>query len=77
MNHAWRCPGGPDGYGAYRTIIPQLRDSLTADGVAVLELGAGQANIVSAAARQSGFGVSLRLDLAGIPRAISLSASPE
>ena len=67
---------GVDGGDAYRTIIPRLRESLTANGVAVLELGAGQDDMVAAIARRSGFDVSLRLDLAGIPRAISLSAAP-
>lgn len=66
---------GRDGGDAYRAIIPRLRDSLLPDGVAVLELGAGQADMVSSIARQSGFGVSLRLDLAGIPRAIRLLAA--
>ncbi len=65
---------GADGGDAYRRIIPILRESMTARGVAVLELGHGQANLVERIARQSGFAVSLRLDLAGIPRSIRLSA---
>ena len=64
---------GADGGDAYRSIIPTLRESLAPGGVAILELGAGQANLVSAIARRSGFDVSLRLDLAGIARAIRLS----
>jgi release factor glutamine methyltransferase len=67
---------GADGLDAYRAIIPQLRESLTDGGVAVLELGAGQAKLVSEIAARSGLDASLRLDLAGIPRAISLLAPP-
>lgn len=66
---------GADGGDAYRTIIPRLHDSLTPAGLAILELGAGQAEMVSAIARQSGFSASLRPDLAGIPRAVRLSAT--
>jgi release factor glutamine methyltransferase len=67
---------GADGLDAYRVIIPQLRESLTDGGVAVLELGAGHAKLVSEIAAGSGLDASLRHDLAGIPRAISLLASP-
>ena len=64
--------GGPDGLDAYRTIIARLPDCLEADGVAILELGAGQAADVTALAAEAGFDGSLRLDLAAIPRAIVL-----
>jgi release factor glutamine methyltransferase len=65
--------GGPDGYDAYRSIVPHLADHLTTDGVAVLELGQGQANYVVELVRGAGWEASLRLDLAEISRAIVLS----
>lgn len=65
--------GGADGYDAYRTILARLPEIMTAQGVAVLELGRGQANVVAGLARDLGFAVSLRLDLAGIPRAMILN----
>jgi release factor glutamine methyltransferase len=67
---------GSDGLDAYRAIVPRLRESLTDGGVAILELGVGQAKSVRTIAEESDFDVSLHLDLGGIPRAISLLASP-
>ncbi len=64
---------GADGCDAYRALIPRLRQFLAPDGVAILEFGAGQADIVGALGREHGFEVSLRADLAGIPRAITFS----
>ena len=64
--------GGADGCDAYRAILPRLRRHLAPEGVAILELGRGQANYTSALAREAGFNGSLRLDLARIPRAIVL-----
>jgi release factor glutamine methyltransferase len=64
--------GGPDGYDAYRAIIPNLTRHLEPHGVAILELGAEQATYVSHLARANGFNVSLRADLAKISRAIVL-----
>jgi release factor glutamine methyltransferase len=65
--------GGPDGYDAYRTIVPALRRHLHPGGTAILELGLGQAYYVSDLAREAGLAAWLRLDLAGIPRAIVLT----
>jgi len=65
--------GGTDGYGAYRRILQALPVRLEPGGVAILELGAGQARHVSSIAHQAGFETSLQLDLAGIQRAIVLS----
>ena len=65
--------GGLDGYDAYRTILPALRHHLEPDGVAILELGLGQAHYVTDLAREAGLAASLRLDLADIPRAIVLT----
>ncbi len=64
--------GGADGYDAYRTILARIPDLLEPHGIAVLELGRGQANYVSELVRQIGLCPSLRLDLAKTPRAIVL-----
>jgi release factor glutamine methyltransferase len=61
---------GPEGLDDYRAIIPQLGKLLLPEGVAVLEIGATQAEMVSQIARESGFAVTLRHDLAGRPRAL-------
>ena len=65
--------GGPDGYDAYRTILPHLTHHLHRTGTAVIELGHGQASYVFDLARKVGLHASLRLDLANIPRAIVLN----
>ena len=61
--------GGPDGLSAYRRILPDLPRLLAPDGVAILELGLGQAAAVSALADGFGLVARTRADLAGIPRA--------
>jgi release factor glutamine methyltransferase len=65
--------GGPDGLDAYRAILADLPRVLAPDGVAVLELGAGQAAGVRrlAAACRLVAG-ELRQDLGGVTRAIVL-----
>ncbi|NNE49780.1 MAG: peptide chain release factor N(5)-glutamine methyltransferase [Altererythrobacter sp.] len=63
---------GVEGLDDYRVIIPQLRQPLTAAGVAVLEIGASQAAQVSEIAEENGFKAGLRFDLAGRPRALIL-----
>ena len=65
--------GGSDGYDAYRAIVPLLAPLLEPAGVAILELGIGQAQYVSCLTREAGFDVSIRHDLARIPRAITLT----
>jgi release factor glutamine methyltransferase len=65
--------GGLDGFDAYRAILPSLQHHLEPGGTAILELGAGQANYLTAIARRTGWDVSLRVDLAEIPRAIVLT----
>ena len=62
--------GGPDGLDAYRFLLRRLPALLRPGGVAVLELGAGQAASVSALA--DGWAVTLRRDLAGTERAMVL-----
>jgi release factor glutamine methyltransferase len=64
--------GGADGLTAYRAIIAALPRNLAPNGLAVLELGAGQAKSVTALAAASGFAATLRQDLAGIERALLL-----
>jgi release factor glutamine methyltransferase len=65
--------GGRDGLAAYRAIIPALPDLLATGGIAVLELGASQAESVVTLARAAGFDAPvLRADLGGIARALLL-----
>lgn len=67
--------GGRDGLDAYRAIITALPRLLAPDGLAVLELGQGQAEAVGALAKAAGLPVAgLRADLSGIPRAILLES---
>ena len=63
---------GPEGIDDYRAIVPQLGKLLVPGGMAVLEIGATQEEAVTAIARDSGFAVSMRRDLAGRPRALVL-----
>lgn len=63
---------GPEGLDDYRVLIPQIPTLLADRGVAVVEIGASQADQVSEIARQSGFAVELRRDLGGRPRALIL-----
>jgi len=68
--------GGPDGLDAYRAILAELPRLLAPCGLAVLELGIGQAAPVSALARGQGLAVAdLRADLGGVPRAMILELS--
>lgn len=64
---------GPEGLDDYRILIPQLRALMKPGACPVLEIGANQAQSVSALARASGFSVELRHDLAGRPRALLLA----
>ncbi len=63
---------GSDGLDDYRILVPQLRGLLASGGIAVLEIGASQADAVSDLARDAGFAVTLRRDLAHRPRALVL-----
>jgi release factor glutamine methyltransferase len=62
--------GGADGLDCYRLLIPLLPGLLAPGGVAVLELGAGQA--ADARALAADFTADLRADGGGIPRALVL-----
>lgn len=63
---------GADGLAAYRAIAADLPRLLKPDGVAVLELGAGQEPAVAALVQCAGLRVlgPARADLGGIPRAL-------
>ena len=63
--------GGTDGLDFYRRIASGARDHLTAEGVAIVEVGAGQANDVATIFRTAGFrDIAIVNDLAGIPRVV-------
>ena len=64
---------GEDGLGDYKVIIPQLRALMAQHAAAILEIGHTQAESVSEIARQHGFIVQLRRDLADRPRALILT----
>ncbi len=63
---------GPEGLDDYRILIPQLRGLMKDAARAILEIGANQADAVSALARAAGFATELRRDLAGRARAVLL-----
>ncbi|HLL27848.1 MAG TPA: peptide chain release factor N(5)-glutamine methyltransferase [Xanthobacteraceae bacterium] len=70
--------GGTDGLDAYRAIVRDLPRVLSAEGVAVLELGEGQESDVTNLAQAAGLAAAgpARRDLAGIPRALMLRKRP-
>jgi release factor glutamine methyltransferase len=63
---------GPDGLDDYRVLVPQLPALLTPGGVALVEIGATQAEAVSAIAVTCGFSARLHRDLGGRPRVLEL-----
>ena len=63
---------GPEGLDDYRVLIPQLRALMNRRALAVLEIGANQAEAVGALAQAAGFAAALRRDLAGRARALLL-----
>ena len=64
---------GPDGLDDYRVLAPHIRALLAAEGVAIFEIGAFQAEAVTALFVAEGFSVTLRKDLAGRSRALVLA----
>lgn len=63
--------GGSDGLSAYRSLVPQLPRLLASDGLAVLEVGAGQAAAVEALLAAAGLvSKGRRRDLAGLDRCV-------
>ena len=66
--------GGADGLAFYARTLREAGWCLAPGGVLILELGIGQADSVQALGRDSGWRLlSLRDDLAGIPRAMALT----
>ena len=63
---------GADGLDDYRVLVPQLPALLSENGIAVLEIGAAQADAVTAIAENAGFSAELHKDLARRPRALVL-----
>jgi release factor glutamine methyltransferase len=66
--------GGADGLAAYRSIVADLGRLLKPGGFAVFEVGQGQAAEVAALAALAGFIAETRDDLAGLGRAVTLTA---
>lgn len=64
---------GAEGLDDYRALIPQTGLLLNPGGTAIFEIGADQAEAVSAIAAAAGFTATLRRDLAGRPRALILN----
>lgn len=64
---------GPEGLDDYRLLLPQLGALLKPGGFAVFEIGANQAEAVSALAAAAGLSASLRRDLAARPRALVMN----
>ncbi|MBX7541324.1 peptide chain release factor N(5)-glutamine methyltransferase [Qipengyuania sphaerica] len=64
---------GPEGLDDYRIIIPQLRNLLREEGIAILEIGHEQSSAVTEIAQGCGFDVALRRDLANRPRVLILT----
>jgi release factor glutamine methyltransferase len=63
--------GGVDGLDFYRRIAAGAAEHLAAEGVAIIEVGAGQANDVAAIFSTEGFhDIAIVDDLAGIPRVV-------
>jgi release factor glutamine methyltransferase len=63
---------GVAGLDDYRVLLPQLPALLGPGGVALIEIGADQADAVTAIATGAGFDVTLHHDLANRPRALEI-----
>ncbi len=68
--------GGPDGLAAYRALMPMVPDLLNTRGIAIFELGQGQADAVTSMAARNNLSTALRHDLGGIARALVLRSAP-
>lgn len=62
---------GPGGMEDYLQLIPAVKPLLSDSGIAIFEIGASQAEAVSAIAANSGWHTRLHHDLADRPRALS------
>lgn len=68
--------GGDDGLAAYRRVLPVIAAALDRGGLALVELGAGQAEAVTSLAAGAGLETAtVECDLGGIPRALVLETS--
>lgn len=63
---------GPDGLDDYRVLIPQLRNLMSENAIALFEIGHTQAEAITEIAQGNGFDVALRKDLAERPRCLIL-----
>ncbi len=66
---------GPDGLDDYRVLVPQLPALLAPGGVALVEIGATQADAVAAIGAAAGLSARLHHDLAGRPRVLEFKIS--
>jgi release factor glutamine methyltransferase len=64
---------GPDGLDAYRRLAPMFARLISPGGIACVEIGASQADAVMTLFRAEGLVPSLRRDLAGRDRCITLA----
>ena len=64
---------GPEGLDDYRVLIPAIPSLLTPGGLAIFEIGATQADLVTAMAHENELSAALTFDLAGKPRALTLA----
>jgi release factor glutamine methyltransferase len=70
--------GGADGLDAYRVVLAGLASLLSASGIAVLELGQGQAEAVARLAAAHGLAEQVRrADLGGVVRALVLRTAAQ
>jgi release factor glutamine methyltransferase len=65
---------GPDGLADYRRLAQQIPALLAPGGIACFEVGAGQAEAVSALFEAQGLPAATRADLAGHGRCVALTA---
>jgi len=64
--------GGPDGLAPYKNLIPELPEYLAPDGVALFELGVGQASVIAEIAIQCGVETLAQIeDLSGRTRCLA------
>ena len=68
--------GGADGLAAYREITASLERLLAPGGLAILEVGAGQAAAVAGLMETAGFVTGLRQDLSGVTRVVTARRQP-
>ena len=65
--------GGVDGLAAYRALAPEVSRLLASTGIAVIEVGAGQAQRVAGTMAQAGLALrAVRHDLSGVDRCLVL-----